>query len=254
MNIRKLQLVKDESDKSVTVNKWVNLGIDEALPILVVNKELIDDNLLTSIDNDKQEDADVKNTLNDDYIFVNEATTIYSNSKYRIYYDKNTKELLIMPTFKYMGSNEDGDPYLRHTMDIKGYNIGVNKKVNSRVLMGATTNLDNLDPFEMPEPNGNISTRTVLVRLEGINYNSKNKEYLEIGKSVDDGTTITYSDPSMSSNTLLELGKASDIFKDSDVKFPIYGLVPSDLGINAIKFLGYGFPSDNEYVYIGLKA
>jgi len=249
-----IQLAKDESDKTVLVDKFIQLDFEKGLPILAIEKDFIDSITISSIDNGSKDDTDVKNTYadvdgDDNFIFVNEFTTFLNDIPLRMYYSKSTQQLMIVPSTQYLGSNEDGDPYVGKRYNTKGDLIGSDVGFRNSVDYSSFKATKDLDKVRLPEVNGNISTRTLIVKLSGITANSKNKEYMET--MITD--TVNISDPRRALNSLLELGKVGDLLKDVE-RIPIYGIYSEHIGANKYFYLGRKIPSDNEYLYIGLDV
>lgn len=231
-----------ENDKENTNNRRVDIAIAATLPILagtfidrvtVLNPTPIDavneiytlqtlpadQNYNTLVDLTKN-DAGVYIKL-DRYKFLGKAlSTQYSGMYVDFYYDKDFKDIIVIPDLMSLGYGDHANFYENDVRTIRGYSIGDGFSMNNE----PTTDLrlpfykDNIT--DVPEPNRLTQTRTLTVMAYGLEKNSIcnsiSREQSGVSNYSEKGSPLQ----------LVEFELNETLFPDFDkIKFNTYNLI-----------------------------
>lgn len=244
-----------EDDKENTYNRKVNIAIIGTLPILagtfidrvtVLNPTPIDavnevhtlqtlsvnDNYNTLVDLTKNDDG-VYIKL-DRYKFLGKAlSTQYSGMYIDFYYDKDFKDIIVIPDLSTLGFGDHATFYENDSRTIRGYSIGDGFSMNNEPTSDLRLPFYINNVTDVPEPNRFTKTRTLTVMAYGLEKNS-------ICNSISrDQSGVTNYSEKGAPLQLVEFELNETLFPDFDkIKFNTYNLIQQSHAELRVDYVG----------------
>ena len=240
--IRTAYLGTDSSNPNTDNNRRVNIHLDNGLPLVAIDDDIISDKKIKEIDYRGGQVGIITTLYNvlvdktdaDRFIFVTKITSPITQDVSNIYYDAKYKDIIVIPETKYLGTGDADDINANQVFDLKGYVVSGNMNFADDLYTGS------INPdvkMNLPATNNDISSKSIIANIYGISTTMGHRTmYREVT------TGLSMGGERMLPVGIIDLGSTTDLFTSAEY-IPTYTMYQSSYNMFKVKYLGNKKPN-----------